>query len=170
MTGYAGGMRWLLLLLAIAAVPTAAADCPKPKGKPIYRQERGPRQVEPGAPAAEPSEVLALYPGGAWTFVTDSEGIAPQSGCIPAAALREVTAAIGRATFKHPRGPVATCQALPTSRITYAAPRRGKKLSVDAPCGIPLDLSTRRLVACVEAARQPSPPDDATMRRVCKGV
>ncbi len=160
----------LIAVLALAAVRAAAAECPKPKGKPLYRQERGPRQVDPGTPAPEPTEVLALYPGGAWTFVTDGEGIAPQSGCIPAAAMREVTAAIGRAKFAHPRGPVTTCAALPTSRITYAAPRRGKKLSVDAPCGIPLDLSTRRLVACVEAARQPSPPDDATLRRVCKGA
>ena len=115
----------LLALVALATVRTAAAECPKPKGKPIYRQERGPRQVDPGTPAPEPTEVLALYPGGAWTFVTDSEGIAPQSGCIPAAALREVTAALGRAKFAHPRGPVTTCAALPTSRITYAAPRRG---------------------------------------------
>ena len=170
MTGYADSMHRLLVVLALAAAGPAAAECPRPKGKPIYTQQRGPRTVEPGVPASEPSEALAVYAGGAWTWQSDGEGTTPQAGCIPAAALREVTAALGRATFRHPRGPLATCQAVPTARITYAAPRRGKKLTVDTPCGLPLDVPTRRLVACVEAARQPSPPDAATLRRVLKAA
>jgi hypothetical protein len=163
-------MRPLLaVLVALAALPlpSAAAECKKAAtGKPIYRQQREALHVPRGEKAPPPTEVLSIYPDGSWTW-TDDPGA---SGCVAPAAMKEVTRALARARFRLQGGIVTTCAALPTHRMTYAAPRRGKRITVDAPCGNPVDTTTTALIACVEAARQVPPPADADLRAICRGA
>jgi hypothetical protein len=72
------------------------------------------------------------------------------------------------AAFRLRSGRYATCAALPIDRAIYAAPRRGKKVSVEMPCGRPPDLDTSRLVACAEAVTEAPPPDAAALRDTCR--
>jgi hypothetical protein len=83
--------------------------------------------------------------------------------------MREIQNAIAHAKFRVASGVVATCDALPVARVKYAALRRGRRVTTDEPCGIPLDKTTAALVACTEAARQPSPPPLVDLRAICRG-
>lgn len=160
----------VLAVVALISIRTAAAECKKASGKPIYTMKHGPLAGEPGEPPPTPTEIFQLYASGRWTYVTTDEPgeTAPAGGCITPAALREVTRALARATFRHPREPVAVCAAVPHARITYAAPRRGKVLSIESPCGTPPDATTSALIACVESARSTS-TSLADLRTTCRG-
>jgi hypothetical protein len=84
--------------------------------------------------------------------------------------MREFNLALARARFDvASRRTVVTCQALPTTRVKYAALRRGKRITTDEPCGIPLDPTTARLVRCVETATRASPPPIEELRKICRG-
>lgn len=158
------------VVLAIGTHASADAECGRPAGKPIYRQERGPLRPPPAAATGrgmKPTETLAIYASGAWIWVgPDADR---QEGCIARAALRELTRSVTRATFRFPRGPVATCTAVNFERVTYAAPRRGKRLSTEAPCGTPPDVSTGRLIACAEAVRRTPALPVGEVRAICRG-
>ena len=149
--------------LALASARAAAADC-EPKGKPIFVREILPISVVPDAP---PSDRLSIYPSGAW--VSEVPGHEPARGCAAPALRRAIAREVGRARFRFVRGPVATCAALPTSRTRFAAPRRGKDITTEQPCGVPLDASTARLVACAALVLQSTPPTAADVRARCDG-
>lgn len=149
--------------LALASARAAAADC-EPKGKPSFVREVLPISVVPDAP---PSDRLSIYPSGAW--LAEVHGREPTRGCATPALRRALAREVGRARFRFVRGPVATCAALPTSRTRFAAPRRGKDITTEQPCGVPLDASTTRLVTCAALVLAPTPPSPAEVRARCGG-
>jgi hypothetical protein len=147
----------LATLAAVALIgaidhASAAAECrQRPRGRPIYRvTETGFAAPTPGAPT--PAQVLAIYPDGTWTRHGDPAfGDAPpldRAGCVAPAALRELVAAVARARFRFITAP--TCAAVNDRRVLLEAPRRGKRLATERPCGRPLDPATAALAACAE--------------------
>ncbi len=162
--------------LALAAMASSAdAECPAARGKPIYRQERGPiHPPEPGEPADVQTQTLAIYPGGRWTWVGagefDSGEAMGRGGCLAPAVMKEFTRALARARFRRVGGrTVATCQAVNTAKVTYAAPRRGAKVSVEVPCGIPLERTTAALAACAQVVTSGSTVGVSDVRASCRG-
>lgn len=162
-------MTYLRVALVVAAAllctRSAAAECPKPRGKPIYRVTREPLHKPPkGDPTPVERQTFSVFATGRW--VGTDEG----SGCLGPQTMRELTLALARARFDVvSRGNVVTCQAVPTMRVKYAALRRGKRITTEEPCGIPLDPTTARLARCAEAATSESPPPIEELRRICRG-
>jgi hypothetical protein len=164
------------LVVAAVLVQTrvAGADCPVAKGKPIYRVERGPiHGPPPGGGTAVQTQTFAVYATGRWTWVgageVDSGEAMGQSGCVGPRAMREFQLALARAKFLVASGVVTTCDALPTARVKYAALRRGKRVTTDEPCGIPLDKTTDRLARCGDALRRATPLPLSELRAICRG-
>ena len=153
----------------------AAAECPKARGKPIYRVERGPlHQPEPGETTPVQTQTFSVFATGRWTWVgsgeADSGEAMGQSGCLAPAAMKEINRAITRARFRvASSGTITTCAALPIARVKYAALRRGKRVTTDEPCGVPIDPTTAALARCADEARSPSPPAIDELRRICRG-
>jgi hypothetical protein len=164
------------LVVAAMLVQTRAAhaECPVAKGHPIYRVERGPiHGPPPGGGTVVQTQTFAVWATGRWTWVgageVDSGEAMGQSGCIGPRAMKELKLALARAKFLVASGVVTTCDALPTARVKYAALIRGKRVTTDEPCGIPLDKTTAALVRCAEEAARPSPPKLDALRAICRG-
>jgi len=169
----------VLVLIGIVAVgvglasPGARADCGKATGKPLYRQEHRPL-VEPAEGETTPvqHQTFAIYASGRWTWVGAGEAGSGEAmgrgGCISAFGMAEIRRAVARARFRRSTVPVATCDALPIARVTYAAPRRGLHITVETPCGDPVEVDTRRLVACAQAVMQHRPPAGGELRMLCR--
>jgi len=157
----------LIVGLGIALAGRAAADPCKPAaGRPIYRETHGP--LTPTPDDAAQTDTFALFANGTWTW--SRPGDAGNGGCITTTQLREVKRAIARARFRRPTEPTVTCDALPTARVVYAAPRRGKRITSEAPCGTPVDRTTQRMIECAHAVMQAAAPADADLRAICRGA
>lgn len=144
-----------VLLFALAAAPAEAGECKPPRGKPVYREERGPLRPPPdGQPLRHPVVDFEIFASGAWTRVQSGEAgsgeALGQSGCLSPAARKAVARLVARARFvTDPRA--ITCEAVPSERVLYAAPRRGVQVVSQEPCGAPIDPSLAQLAACARA-------------------
>lgn len=164
----------LVVATVLAYARDATAECPKPKGKPLYRVTRAPlHKPEPGEATSVQTQTFSVFHTGRWVWVgagTEGSGEAmAQTGCMGPKAMKEFHRALAKARFNVASGIVTTCAALPIARVTYAALRRGKRVTTDEPCGIPLDKTTAALVRCAEEASRPSPPPIDELRRICRG-
>lgn len=159
----------LVLGLAIAALLAsargAAAECPKPRGKPLYRVTRGPIHKPPKGEKPE-TDVFSVFATGRWTRVASGE---TQTGCIGPMAMKEINLALSKARWRVARGIVTTCAAVPTRRVTYAWLRKGRRITTDEPCGIPIDERTATLARCAEHAASDAPPPIDELRAICRG-
>jgi hypothetical protein len=164
-----------LLATLLGPARDAAAECPRPKGKPMYRVTRVPlHEPEPGEATSVQTQTFEIFATGRWRWVGAGEAgsgeAMAQSGCLSPAALAEIKRAITRARFRVAPGIVTTCAALPIARVKYAALRHGKRVTTDEPCGIPLDKSTAALARCAEEAARASPRPLAELRKICRGL
>lgn len=165
-------LPWLVLAAVLAHAGDAAAECPKAKGKPVYRVTRSP--LPPPPKGEKPQlQVFSVFATGRWTWVAPSATEAGKSdtrtGCIAPAAMKEVARALAKARFVVAGGIVTTCAALPIARVKYAALRRGKRVTTEEPCGIPLDKTTERLRRCAEEVARDQPPPLDELREICRG-
>ncbi|MBZ0234512.1 MAG: hypothetical protein K8M05_19430 [Deltaproteobacteria bacterium] len=165
-------LPWLVLAALLAHAREAAAECPKAKGKPIYRVTRGPVHKPPKGEKPQ-TQVFSVFATGRWTWVGPSATEAGQDdargGCIAPAAMKELQRALAKARFRVAGGVVTTCAALPIARVKYAALRSGKRVTTEEPCGIPLDKSTAALARCAEEAARTTPPPLDELRKICRG-
>jgi hypothetical protein len=165
----------LLLVTSVVSASRAAAECPKPRGKPMYRVTRSPiHKPAPGEATSVQTQTFEIFATGRWRWIgagaAGSGEAMGQSGCIAPAALKEIQRAMAKARFGVASGIVTTCAALPIARVKYAALRRGRRVTTDEPCGIPLDKSTAALARCAEEAARASPPPLADLRKICRGL
>ncbi len=163
---------WLVLAAVLAHPRHAGAECAQAKGKPVYRVTRGPVHEPPKGEKPQ-KQVFSVFATGRWTRLGPSP-TAPgeteaHTGCIAPAAMKEVARALAKARFRVAGGLVTTCAALPVARVKYAALRRGKRVTTEEPCGIPLDRSTERLRRCAEEATRDQPPPLDELRKLCRG-
>lgn len=158
----------LVVATVLAHARVATAECPKPKGKPQYRMTRGPlHKPAPGDSAEVQTQTFSVFATGRWVWV-GADGA--QTGCIGPRAMKEFNLALAKARFKVvSRGVVTTCAALPIARVTYAYLRKGRRITTDEPCGIPIDPSTARLARCAQEASRPTPPPIDELRKICRG-
>ena len=108
-----------------------------PAGK-VYDQPVSALDVLPTA------EVARLRPDITYTIVELDRVDAATFGRL----LRELVAAVARAKFRFITAP--TCAAVNDRRVLLEAPRRGKRIATESPCGRPLDPATAALAACAE--------------------
>ncbi|HUQ01863.1 MAG TPA: hypothetical protein VM261_05170 [Kofleriaceae bacterium] len=160
---------------SIVSARSAAAECPKPKGKPMYRVTRGPINAPPpGEATSVQTQTFEIFATGRWRWVGAGEAgsgeAMGQSGCISPAAMKEIDRAMSKARFRVASGIVTTCAALPIARVKYAALRRGRRVTTDEPCGIPLDKTTAALARCAEEAARATPPAIGELRKICRGL
>jgi hypothetical protein len=155
----------LLLAAMLDGAREAAAECPKPRGKPMYRVTRGPI-VKPPRGEKPQTTVFSVFATGRWTLVAPGEST---TGCIGPLAMKELSLALSKARWRVARGVVTTCRALPTERVTYAWLRKGRRITTDEPCGIPIDERTATLARCAEEAARETPPPIDELRAICRG-
>lgn len=150
-------------LAALISSPVAAECRQRARGRPIYRATGS--RFGTGT-----SGMLAIYPDGTWVRTTTpldgSAAPPPVTGCVAPPALRELTAAIARAHFRFIVAP--TCAAVNDERLLVEAPRRHRRITLEAPCGQPTDPGTARLPACAEAVAGPGDTPIAQVRATCR--
>lgn len=164
----------LVVATVLAYTRGATAECPKPKGKPAYRVTRGPlHKPAKGDPTPVLTQTFEVFATGRWTYTvpsaTEPGKLTTQTGCIGPQAMKAFNLALKRARFEVAPGIVTTCAALPIARVKYAALRRGRRVTTDEPCGIPLDKSTAALARCAEEAARATPPPIDELRKICRG-
>lgn len=160
----------LVAVALIGAIDHADAECrQRPRGRPIYRATvSGIAVPPPGAPT--PQQIWAFYPDGTWTWHGDPAfgDVAPleRTGCVAPAARREFMAALARARFRFVSAPV--CAAVNHRKVVIEAPRRGKRVVTESPCGPAIDRGTAGLVACAERVAGDSDLSLDDLRAACR--
>ncbi len=99
--------------------------------------------INPRFAGAEKDLVLEIRADGAWKG-------AAGSGCLSAAQVAELTAAIDAATFGAVEEPGIRCMAMPVVDNTLASPLKELTFSWGTPCGIPPHASLVALGALAE--------------------
>lgn len=139
----------------------------------MYRVTRTPFPAPPPREAKASTQTFDVFATGRWTWTGPSSTVAGEmtreTGCIAPSALREIMLAMSKARFRVASGVVATCQALPIASVKYAALHRGRRVSTEEPCGIPLDKGTAALARCAEEARREQPLPIDELRAICRG-
>jgi hypothetical protein len=151
----------------LAHAGVATAECPKPRGKPMYQVTRSPlHEPAKGEAASVQAQTFSVFATGRWVWA-GADGT--QTGCIGPMAMKEINRALTKARFRVASGIVTTCAALPIARVKYAWLRRGKRVTTDEPCGIPVDKTTATLARCAEEAARETPPGIDELRTICRG-
>ena len=162
----------MLVILVLGVSMRAAADCPAGTGKPVFTRDEQPLRP-PAQGTVARAQAIVIEATGRWTRTTTRTTVgAPakvddEHGCLSDVRKKALDGAIARARLVlDPKAK--TCHVAPTSHVIYAAPRRGKQVEHDEPCGVSLDVSTGYLVACVNAALDHDATDEY-VGRMCGG-
>lgn len=156
-------MRALIVIaIVLGHHAVAEAKCRR-SGKVIYEEVQAPL---PGHEDSVPDRTFRIFASGGYSIVQempDGQEPASHGGCIAKKHFELLQKALARATFKA--GAQQRCDAVPERSLTYAAPRRKKRVTIDDPCGATLDASTHRLVQCATTVDDGLTP--AEVRGVC---
>ncbi len=153
----------LAIVIAILLAHHATAHACKKRGKVIFREVQAPL---PGHEDAVPDATFEILDTGAWFRVQempDGQEPSSQSGCVAKKHFKLLKAALAKAKFQPQEAIM--CEAVSERTLTYAAPRRKKKVSISDPCGETLDATTSRLVQCADSVDYGLTP--AEVRGVC---
>ncbi len=161
-------MRWivasLIVLVGLLTPRGVVANAACKGGKVVFRVTMTPKSSASEDQRRERWEVRS---SGAWRHVVDD--VEQTAGCLTRPDLKVFLTAVTRARFRS----VATagsgaCIRAPERTMTYAAPQRRKRVTVEVPCGGFVDRQTAILQECLWAAMDPQQAP-ADVSATCQG-